>query len=126
VDVAKYPGMPAVIVHGELDSVVSNTNADQLTTEFLRLNGFLDAKGAWRGGELREEAQADGILKDFVKGGRRVVRSYLVRGLGHAWSGGDDTVPFHSSRGPDASAVLWEFFKHQKRARVSARDESVV
>jgi poly(hydroxyalkanoate) depolymerase family esterase len=126
VDVAKYPGMPAVIVHGELDSVVSNTNADQLTTEFLRLNGFLDAKGTWRSGEMREEAQADGIVKDFVKGGRRVVQSYLVRGLGHAWSGGDDTVPFHSSRGPDASAVLWEFFKHQKRVQISARDESVV
>jgi poly(3-hydroxybutyrate) depolymerase len=126
VDVAKYPGMPAVIVHGELDSVVSNTNAEQLTTEFLRLNGFLDAKGAWRSGEMREEAQDDGAVKDFIKGGRRVVRSYIVRGLGHAWSGGDDTVPFHSSRGPDASAVLWEFFKHQKRAQVSTRDESVV
>jgi poly(hydroxyalkanoate) depolymerase family esterase len=126
VDVAKYPGMPAVIVHGELDSVVSNTNAEQLTTQFLRLNGFIDAGGAWRSGEIREEAQADEVVKDFVKGGRRVVRSFIVRGLGHAWSGGDDTVPFHASKGPDAAALMWEFFKHQKRVQAPVRDESVV
>jgi poly(hydroxyalkanoate) depolymerase family esterase len=115
VDVAQYPGMPAIIMHGELDSVVSNANAQQLTTQFLRLNGFVDAKGAWRSGEMREEKQDDSVIRDFVKGGRRVVRSAIARGLGHAWSGGDDTVQFHSSKGPDASALLWEFFKHQKR-----------
>ena len=26
--------------------------------------------GAWRSGEMREEAQDDGAVKDFVKGGR--------------------------------------------------------
>jgi poly(hydroxyalkanoate) depolymerase family esterase len=126
VDVAKYPGMPALILHGELDSVVSNANADQLTEEFLRLNGFVDANGAWRSGEKREEKLDGAVIRDFVKGGRRVVRSCIARGLGHAWSGGDDTVPFHSSKGPDATALLWDFFKHQKRVRIAVNDESVV
>jgi poly(hydroxyalkanoate) depolymerase family esterase len=125
VEVADYPGMPAVIVHGELDSVVSKTNAEQLTTEFLRLNRFIDANGAWRSGELREEIQADGTVTDYVKSGRRVIRTCIVRGLGHAWSGGDDTVQFHSSKGPDASAVLWEFFKYQRRVQSSVRDETM-
>jgi poly(hydroxyalkanoate) depolymerase family esterase len=126
VDVARYPGMPAFIMHGELDSVVSNANAEQLTTQFLRLNGFIDAKGAWRSGEVREETQGDGVIRDFVKGGRRVVRSCVARGLGHAWSGGDDTVQFHSSKGLDATALLWEFFKHQKRVQAAVSAESVV
>ena len=125
VDVASYPGMPALIVHGELDSVVSKTNAEQLTIEFLRLNRFIDANDAWRSGERREETQADGTVTDYVKGGRRVIRTCIVRGLGHAWSGGDDTVPFHSSKGPDASAMLWEFFKHQRRVQLSVRDETM-
>jgi poly(hydroxyalkanoate) depolymerase family esterase len=125
-DVADYPGMPAIIVHGELDSVVSKTNAEQLTTEFLRLNRFIDANGAWRNGERREETQADSTVTDYVKGGRRVIKTCIVRGLGHAWSGGDDTVQFHSSKGPDASAMLWEFFKYQRRVQSPVRDETLV
>ncbi|WP_438391316.1 extracellular catalytic domain type 1 short-chain-length polyhydroxyalkanoate depolymerase [Caballeronia sp. DA-9] len=125
VDVARYPGMPVVIVHGELDSVVSKVNAEQLTTEFLRLNRFIDANGTWRNGERREETQPDGVMTDYVKNGRRVVRSCIVRGLGHAWSGGDDTVPFHSAKGPDASAMLWEFFKHQRRVQAAVQDETL-
>jgi len=126
VDVADYPGMPAIIVHGELDSVVSKTNAEQLTTEFLRLNRFIDANGTWRSGERREEIQADGTVTDYIKGGRRVIKTCIVRGLGHAWSGGDDTVQFHSSKGPDASAMLWEFFKYQRRVQSAVRDETLV
>jgi poly(hydroxyalkanoate) depolymerase family esterase len=117
VDLAGYPGMPAMIVHGELDSVVSSANAEQLTAEFLRLNGMVDAAGGRRGGETREDKQDGATVRDYVKGGRRVVRTVLVRGLGHAWSGGDDTVPFHSSKGPDVTGMLWEFFKHQRRVR---------
>jgi poly(hydroxyalkanoate) depolymerase family esterase len=123
VDVRNYPGMPAVIVHGELDSIVSATNADQLATQFLRLNGFIDAAGARRAGETREEVMPDGVVRDFVKNGRRVVKTCIVRGLGHSWAGGDDTVAFHSSKGPDASALMWEFFKHQRRVNQSVNDE---
>jgi poly(3-hydroxybutyrate) depolymerase len=56
-----------------------------------------------------------------------VVRVCRVQGLAHAWAGGDDAVPFHSSKGPDASAMVWEFFKHQRRVGAgvveSAADE---
>ncbi|WP_244849830.1 PHB depolymerase family esterase [Caballeronia sp. SL2Y3] len=120
-DVRDYPGMPAVIIHGELDSVVSAENAEQLTQQFLRLNGFIDAAGQPRAGEVREETHPDGVVRDYFKNGRRVVKTSIVRGLGHSWAGGDDTVAFHSSKGPDSSAVLWEFFKHQRRSSQTAR-----
>jgi len=125
VDVRSYPGMPAVIVHGELDSVVASANAEQLTRQFLRLNGFIDAAGNRRAGDVREETHSDGVVRDYVKNGRRVVKTSIVRGLGHSWAGGDDTVAFHSSKGPDSTAVLWEFFKHQRRARDAVRDAFV-
>jgi poly(3-hydroxybutyrate) depolymerase len=51
------------------------------------------------------------------------VKTCIVRGLGHSWAGGDDTVAFHSSKGPDASALMWEFFKHQRRVNQSVNDE---
>ncbi|BAN25892.1 esterase PHB depolymerase [Caballeronia insecticola] len=125
VDVRDYPGMPAIIVHGELDSVVTSNNAEQLTKQFLRLNGFIDAAGNRRAGETRQESHPDGVVSDYFKNGRRVVKTSIVRGLGHSWAGGDDTVAFHSSKGPDSSGVMWEFFKHQRRSSEAARNTFV-
>ncbi|HLX03361.1 MAG TPA: PHB depolymerase family esterase [Trinickia sp.] len=117
-DIATYPGMPAVVIHGDSDRVVAPKNADQLAVEFARLNGLVDAEGASVAGDVREKRK-DGVLtRDYVKGGRRVVRLCRVAGLGHEWAGGDDAVPFHSSRGPDASALIWDFFQKQRRPQV--------
>lgn len=125
VNVAAYPGMPAVIIHGDADHVVANANAEQLTAQFLRLNGLIDANGERKAGEMREERKAGVVMRDYVRGSRRVVRLCHVQSLGHAWSGGDDAVPFHSSKGPDASALIWEFFKHQRRVSKSAATERI-
>ncbi|SAL70337.1 PHB depolymerase family esterase [Caballeronia peredens] len=125
VDVRGYPGMPAIIVHGELDSVVTANNAEQLTKQFLRLNGFIDAAGNRRAGETRQETHPEGVVSDHFKNGRRVVKTSIVRGLGHSWAGGDDTVAFHSAKGPDSSVVMWEFFKHQRRSSEATRDAFV-
>ncbi len=114
-DVANYPGMPAIIIHGDADHVVAPINADQLAVQFLRLNRIVDETGARKSGEVREERKGGVVMRDYVRGGRRIVRLCRVQGLAHAWSGGDDAVPFHSAKGPDASAMVWEFFRHQRR-----------
>jgi poly(hydroxyalkanoate) depolymerase family esterase len=124
VDVANYPGMPALIIHGDADHVVAPVNADQLAVQFLRLNRIVDANGARKSGEVREERKGGVVTRDHVRSGRRVVRLCRVQGLAHAWSGGDDAVPFHSAKGPDASAMVWEFFKHQRRTGASRTAES--
>ncbi|MDE1182095.1 PHB depolymerase family esterase [Paraburkholderia sp.] len=121
IDVSAFPGMPAVIVHGDADHVVAPANAEQLTTQFLRLNGLVDANGERKAGEMREDRKAGVVTRDYVRGGRRVVRLCRVQALGHAWSGGDEAVPFHSAKGPDASALIWEFFKHQRRVGAVAQ-----
>ncbi|NPT35116.1 extracellular catalytic domain type 1 short-chain-length polyhydroxyalkanoate depolymerase [Paraburkholderia xenovorans] len=114
-DVANYPGMPAIIIHGDADHVVAPINADQLAVQFLRLNRIVDETGARKSGEVREERKGGVVMRDYVRGGRRIVRLCRVQGLAHAWSGGDDAVPFHSAKGPDASGMVWEFFRHQRR-----------
>lgn len=119
VDVAAYPGMPAIIVHGDTDHVVAPKNAEQLSLEFLRLNGFIDAAGASVAGTLRETREAGMVTHDYLMSGRRVVRLCHVAELGHAWAGGDDAVPFHSRKGPNASALLWEFFRYQRRRQTA-------
>jgi len=115
VDVARYPGMPAIIVHGELDAVVAARNAAQLSVEFARLNRLVDAHGALRVGEQRTYSRDAVDYVDYLKAGRLVVRVCIVRGLGHAWSGGDPREAFHSGKGPEATAMLWNFFRRQRR-----------
>ncbi|MDN7702431.1 PHB depolymerase family esterase [Burkholderia semiarida] len=118
-DVASYPGMPALVVHGALDTVVTDRNATQLGIAFARLNRLVDEHGAIRVGEQRSYAQGDADFIDYLKGGRLIVRVCVVRGLPHAWSGGDPGEPFHSAKGPDATAMFWQFFRRQRRKRLA-------
>jgi poly(hydroxyalkanoate) depolymerase family esterase len=120
VEPGAYPGMPALIVHGDDDRVVVPQNADQLAVEFLRLNGLADAQGSLRGASRVETRDDRMDTLEYRKGARTVVRLCRVKGLGHAWAGGDDTVPFHAAIGPDASALIWSFFA------ASARDVVVL
>ncbi|MCM2550815.1 extracellular catalytic domain type 1 short-chain-length polyhydroxyalkanoate depolymerase [Burkholderia glumae] len=120
VEVADHPGMPALVIHGELDAVVANRNATQLGTEFARLNRLLDAQGGLRAGERRTGRRDDVEYHDYLKAGRLVVRVAIVRGLGHAWSGGDPREPFHADCGPDASRMMWNFFRRQRRTTAGA------
>jgi len=116
VDVATYPGMPAIILQGELDTVVARHNAMQLGVQFARVNQLLDAQGALRVGEIRTYSGEAVEYTDYLRSGRLLVRVGVVRGLGHAWSGGDPSEPFHSARGPNATAMLWQFFRRQRRS----------
>ena len=38
------------------------------------------------------------------------MRECEVVGMGHAWSGGDSALPYPDELGPDASALMVEFF----------------
>lgn len=120
VDVAAYPGMPAVIIHGDADHVVAPKNAEQLSLAFLRLNGFIDRAGGWITGSVRESREGAAEVHDYLMGNRRVVRLCRVPDLGHAWAGGDEAVPFHADRGPDASSMIWAFMREQRRRMPTA------
>ncbi|KUZ74326.1 esterase [Burkholderia ubonensis] len=116
-----HPGMPALIVHGDGDHVVSPKNADQLAIQFLRLNGLADSRGALRGGERADLPERGAQIRDYRRGGASVVRLCHVKGLDHAWAGGDEAVPFHAAVGPDASEMIWAFFDAQRRTVAAER-----
>ncbi|WP_261536088.1 extracellular catalytic domain type 1 short-chain-length polyhydroxyalkanoate depolymerase [Burkholderia multivorans] len=121
VDADSYPGMPVLIVQGDGDRVVAPKNADELAVQFMRLNGLADSRGALRGGERVETRQAGARIVDVRRDGESVVRLCHVKGLDHAWSGGDEAVPFHAAVGPDASAMVWSFFETHRRTVATER-----
>lgn len=112
-DFERFPGIPVMILHGRRDRVVSMPNAIQLAEQFAFLNGASLVREAVlaRGTHREYERQ------DFLKAGRPVVRLCLLKEVGHAWSGGDARLKFHSEKGPNASVLIRSFFAMHDRVR---------
>jgi poly(hydroxyalkanoate) depolymerase family esterase len=113
--------VPLLAIHGLEDSLVAPVNAVALVRQYLQLNGHpaLDAS-ALRPDALpasdaqRTERMADGrdvTTREWRSGNRLVARYIAVAGLGHAWSGGDDALPFNDARAPDATALVGAFLR---------------
>jgi len=108
------PEMPAIVVHGMADDAVHPVNGRLLARQFLTYNGLEDRLESANDSPVLP----DGNVRDarFGRWNRDIVRLVEVGGLGHAWSGGDAAVPYHSDVGPDASWLMWQFFRQHKRA----------
>jgi poly(hydroxyalkanoate) depolymerase family esterase len=110
--------VPALILHGNADAVVDRRNADLLVRQFLGWNGYFLEASDWDSAALPpvDESHLQTpyghayILRDYGRGGQAPVRECEVVGMGHAWSGGDSALPYHDELGPDASALMVEFF----------------
>ena len=122
-DTRPFPsGLPAIVIHGDRDSVVRRVNAGQLTQQLEIVNRALLTR--------LEPIRRSVAARDTGRSPRRAWTSTTyyagrkpqlvlceVAGLGHEWSGGDDSVKFSARSGPDASAMLWAFFaRHQRPA----------
>lgn len=108
--------VPALIMHGAADRVVTPVNAVYLVRQFLLFNGFDPAalpKGAAlpRPGMLplgfRSREKLDG---DYYVGRRLGARLMTIPELGHAWSGGDAAHAFFDSGHLEATRLVCDFF----------------
>lgn len=107
-------GMPALILHGQLDPAVAPRNARQLFEQFRTLNAAdPHALPVERVLGLGTEKAYRRV--DVLRGRKTVLRLCEITRLEHAWSGGDPAIRYHARSGPDASALVWRFFQGQRR-----------
>ena len=59
-------------------------------------------------------------IDDWMRNGRVLVRSVIVEGLGHAWSGGDGAYAYADPQGPDALDLLDRFIAEIDDRRIAA------
>jgi len=95
--------MRASLWHGDRDSVVAPVNLAALETMFARLAGLTS-----RVTETRDGA-AYALYRD--RRGDLAIETWLVPGLGHAWSGGDPRATHTWPPGPSATDHILDFLQ---------------
>jgi poly(3-hydroxybutyrate) depolymerase len=120
-----FPGMPAILIHGDSDAVVRRVNAQQLAHQFEIINRPLITQSPSRPGpvlrrypERRSGSRPRHAYQTLTHyaGRKPQLVQCDIHTLGHAWSGGDASVPFSAPEGPDASLLIWTFFSYHRRA----------
>ncbi|MDP9011100.1 MAG: PHB depolymerase family esterase [Pseudomonadota bacterium] len=104
--------VPTLVIHGTADDTVSPINAEQLIQQTRLLAECLAprsrppvlGKERWLEAGGRRYCQ-----RDLTQDGEFLLRSILIEGLGHAWSGGDPRHPYFDPTGPAASRLIIEF-----------------
>ena len=94
-------GLRASLWHGARDAVVSPANLTALEAMFARL------LGASAGATSTTEGAVRAVYRDAR--GAPVLETWLVRGMGHAWSGGDVRGTHTWPAGPSATERMLDF-----------------
>lgn len=116
----QFPGMPAIVIHGARDPVVRPINATQLTEQFVIINGPAITRpepvsrsyAARTGGRSPRHGYQ---TETYYAGQKPLLLRCEINSLGHAWSGGDGSLPFTTQEGPDATLMMWTFFARHQR-----------
>ena len=118
----QFPGIPVLLIHGKTDPVVRRVNIDQLTTQFAIVNAPLlssaePVQRTYAGRSTGRSPLHAYKTSTYYAGRKPQVVKCEIDALGHAWSGGDDSVPFSVAPGPNATQLLWAFFSQHQRVQ---------
>jgi poly(hydroxyalkanoate) depolymerase family esterase len=94
-----------MVIHGLGDKVVHIENSRRIQEDFSHQHDFSEEK------TIEASAGRHSYrYKDFYVANQLRTRLVIIDGLGHAWSGGNEHLPFNDEKGPSAGALMWEFF----------------
>ncbi len=107
----------AIIFHGD-KGPMHFMHSIQVVEELMYFNEYLDNSVDDNSLEYVEESVSYEETKLYAYD-RHIYSSgddihferYLIYGLGHAWSGGDNSFDFNDPHGPDATKLMINFFK---------------
>ncbi|KAA9028438.1 extracellular catalytic domain type 1 short-chain-length polyhydroxyalkanoate depolymerase [Niallia endozanthoxylica] len=111
--------VPLIVFHGTNDLTVHPKNASQIIIQWNQAHFLLE------GGKGHVNAAPTSVKIDAINNnGRRysqhsytdtndlpAIELYLVHDMEHMWSGGNSGGKFTDPLGPDASSIIWDFFK---------------
>lgn len=110
--------VPALVLHGEGDTVVHPRNAEQIVAQFRKFAELVTVPPQPLSEPAEQHVTDNGrgyLQRDYVRSDQLMLRSILIDGLGHAWSGGDEREAFNDRSPPDASRLIWDFLSRFRR-----------
>jgi poly(hydroxyalkanoate) depolymerase family esterase len=114
--------IPLLAIQGTFDDVVAPRHAEALARQYLVLNGVEVPGGSAATLPPAEFDARDATTpphitrtREWRRAGRPVVRLVEVELLGHAWSGGDASLPFNDGAPPDATAMIGDWLASLSR-----------
>lgn len=101
--------VPTIVFHGDSDATVNPRNGDAV----LAQAGIAELTPRR---ETGTEPGGHGFVRTRYADatGQIQVESWVVKGSGHAWSGGSSAGSYTDPRGPDASRAMLDFFEAHK------------
>jgi poly(hydroxyalkanoate) depolymerase family esterase len=113
--------LPCIVFHGDADTTVHPSNADALYAASGPEGAYLTS------GHATTEATPPGEGRRgytrsamFGRSGASRGERWIIHGAGHAWTGGDGTLPHADASGPDASRQMMRFLlQHQLESKIS-------
>lgn len=110
----------AIIIHDHEAKRMATVHAEQVEKQFITMNDLYDNKKL-DGSVAPKRIFDERIHNDPTKypfdlythslTNGAVIKRYMIYDLDHAWSGGNDALPFNDPKGPDATKMIWNFFK---------------
>jgi len=115
--------VPTLVVHGSFDTVVNPLNGDHVVAQMLTYNAWSDPSinifnRTFRTGTAPVANGRTYSVESFRNSaGQVVVEHHRINLMGHDWSGGNAAGSHTDPRGPNASEIVWRFFRDATRVR---------
>jgi poly(hydroxyalkanoate) depolymerase family esterase len=110
--------VPTLVMHGDGDTVVHPRNAEQIVAQFRKFAELVTLPPQPLSEPVEQLVTGTGRSyrqRDYMRRDQVLLRSILIDGLGHAWSGGDEREVFNDPTPPDASRLIWDFLSRFRR-----------
>ena len=103
--------VPALLLHGGADHLVSPLNLRATARQFAVMNSVAAGAPVPEPTALPSSDARCAGQRWALADGRVLAESWRFDGVGHAWSGGDRSGSYTEPAGPDATALVLEFFQ---------------
>ncbi|MEA2306499.1 MAG: hypothetical protein QOH43_3779 [Solirubrobacteraceae bacterium] len=110
--------MPVILFEGDKDTTVPPVNAQQLVQQWQVTDDLADDNSANNSIPVAPTGVTNGsvpgghtyTVTSYSNGHSELMQSWLVAGMGHAWSGGCSCEQYADPAGPDESTAMYTFF----------------
>ncbi len=114
---------PMLVFQGSNDSVVNPRNGDQVVEQFLQASDYGDDgqdndSVAYATTSTTSDVSDGGfsyVVENYHYADQLLVQKHTILGMNHAYPGGNDDYLFAEPGGPDATAIMWDFFESKSR-----------